>query len=128
MVARIMSVAQFLAMLCPTCPGLLRQSHHGCSLVMLEGQAHGYHALGWRTPTERSPSERYPACVGPRGWCVEPNPTIREGTRKGFSNVRTPVWVSSVLLVNDLRLQIRYLGVHELFQHVKLNATMASTK
>jgi hypothetical protein len=64
---------------------------------------------------ERGGQEIGPSCPIQR--------TIQEGSREGFSNVQTPVWGSPILLADDVRLQIRYLGVHELFQHVKVNAT-----
>jgi hypothetical protein len=57
---------------------------------------------------------------GPRDWSVAPNPTIREGSHEGFSNVQTTVCGSPILLVDDVWLQIHYLGIHELFQHVKV--------
>lgn len=56
-------------------------------------------------------------CV-PTALSSRPNPTKSES--EGFSNVQTPVWGNPIPLS---WLQICYLGVHELFQHVKANAT-----
>jgi hypothetical protein len=63
---------------------------------------------------------------GPRDWSVAPSTTIREVSREGFSNVQTPVWGSTILLVHYVCLQIRYLEVHELFGCVKVNTTRYS--
>jgi hypothetical protein len=40
--------------------------------------------------------------------------------------MQTPLWGNPILLVEDVWLKIRSLWVHELFQHVKVNATRYS--
>jgi hypothetical protein len=59
----------------------------------------------------------------PMDWSVAPNPINQEDFLEGFSNVPTPVWDSTIPLVEDVRLKIRCLGVHEQLQRVKVNAT-----
>jgi hypothetical protein len=77
----------------------------------------------WHTPREKYPAEWYPASAGAKRLVRCAQSDDPEGSREGFSNVQTPVWGSPILLVDDVRLQIRYLGVNELSQRVKVNAT-----
>jgi hypothetical protein len=60
---------------------------------------------------------------GPRDWSIMPNPTFQEGSCDSFLNVKISVWENPILLVDDVWLQIRYLGVQKLLQHVKIHAT-----
>ena len=54
----------------------------------------------------------------PANWSTASNAEIWEGFCEGIPNIQAPVWWSSVLLKDYLGLQISYLGVRELFQHI----------
>ena len=54
----------------------------------------------------------------PWNWSTASNPAIWEGFYEGILNILAPMWWGSMLLKDYFELQISYLGVQELFQHV----------